>query len=308
MVTCRLGSFDLRTIGSNGKATAALAEGKRRLENGAERRAKAAVQAAMDIVKAKARAPPPGAAGTPPPPLHRHSMPESPARAPPCQSPPRARIGGSTPSGLPGATGTTPTGATRKTRSYAPLLTAHREAAKVNRWTIIAQHVPGRDGPQCSWRWNQVIDPNIDHSEWRDEEFDRLKTLVEQMGTKWEAVAKALSQGRSLRRSGNTCKNTFNMRSKPKRAQAERRGGQEEAGRGGVGGVKSEVLALLLTLNYSPDPDPNPNPNPNPNLNPNPNPNPDPSPNPHPSQLGNRACPSRSAALLARRQAGRVAP
>ena len=57
MVACILGSFDLRSIGRGGKATAALAEGYRllALADGAE--AKAAVQAVIDIIEAKVRAP-----------------------------------------------------------------------------------------------------------------------------------------------------------------------------------------------------------------------------------------------------------
>ena len=90
----------------------------------------------------------------------------------------------------------------------------------------------GARGPQCQWRWNQVIDPNIDHSEWRDEEVDRLYALVEQMGPKWEAVAKALSQDRSLRRSGNACKNTFNNSQRPAHTAVKRPAGAAAAAPG----------------------------------------------------------------------------
>ena len=78
------------------------------------------------------------------------------------------------------------------TQLHAAVDSTPRDGQGRYRWATIAQQVPGRNGVQCQERWNQVIDPNIDHSEWRDEEVDRLHALVEQMGTRWEAVAKAL--------------------------------------------------------------------------------------------------------------------
>ena len=55
VVTCYCGSLDLGTIGRGCKATEALAEGRRQLAAAKDDEAKAAVQAAIDIVEAKAR-------------------------------------------------------------------------------------------------------------------------------------------------------------------------------------------------------------------------------------------------------------
>ena len=118
------------------------------------------------------------------------------------------------------------------TQLHAAVDSTPRDGQGRYRWATIAQQVPGRNGVQCQERWNQVIDPNIDHSEWRDEEVDRLHALVEQMGTRWEAVAKALSQGRSLRRSGNACKNTFNNSQRPACTAVKRPAGAAAAAPG----------------------------------------------------------------------------
>ena len=145
VVACFFGNLDLRTIGVCGKATAALDEGRRRLAAAKGDEAKAAVQAAIDVIEAKARATPlharhhHRARARAPPCMRRctrHSMPESPAHAPPfakahtsCTNRwQHAERAGERPSW---ATQTTPTGATRKTRSYTPLWTAHRATAKV---------------------------------------------------------------------------------------------------------------------------------------------------------------------------------
>ena len=55
MVACDLGDFELRSIGRGGKATAALAEGRRLLAAAEGAEAKAAVQAVIDIIEAKVR-------------------------------------------------------------------------------------------------------------------------------------------------------------------------------------------------------------------------------------------------------------
>ena len=57
VVTCNLGNIDLLTIGRSGRATEALAEGRRRLEEATDDEAKAGIQAAIDIIKAKASPP-----------------------------------------------------------------------------------------------------------------------------------------------------------------------------------------------------------------------------------------------------------
>ena len=41
-------------------------------------------------------------------------------------------------------------------------------------WTVISSYVPGRSGVDCSRRWNSTLDPSIDWSPWRADEWRTL--------------------------------------------------------------------------------------------------------------------------------------
>ncbi|XP_014752712.1 uncharacterized protein LOC100828457 isoform X3 [Brachypodium distachyon] len=56
-------------------------------------------------------------------------------------------------------------------------------------WIKIAQFVPGRTQSQCSERWRNVLDPDIDHGEWRPEEDSKLLASVHQVGACWSKIA-----------------------------------------------------------------------------------------------------------------------
>jgi len=36
----------------------------------------------------------------------------------------------------------------------------------LKKWSVIAQHIPGRLGKQCRERWFNHVDPAISHAEW----------------------------------------------------------------------------------------------------------------------------------------------
>ncbi|TVU41062.1 hypothetical protein EJB05_14553, partial [Eragrostis curvula] len=67
-------------------------------------------------------------------------------------------------------------------------------------WNRISQFVPGRTQSQCRERWKDVLDPSLDHGEWRPEEDSKLLDAVSKLGTKWSKVAKLIPN-----RSDNMC-------------------------------------------------------------------------------------------------------
>ncbi|KAM0848878.1 hypothetical protein ACQ4PT_054083 [Festuca glaucescens] len=63
---------------------------------------------------------------------------------------------------------------------------------KSGSWNKIAQFVPGRTQSQCSERWRNVLDPDIDHGEWRPEEDSKLLASVHEIGACWSKIAGAM--------------------------------------------------------------------------------------------------------------------
>ncbi|CAM0905289.1 unnamed protein product [Alopecurus aequalis] len=59
-------------------------------------------------------------------------------------------------------------------------------------WNKIAQFVPGRTQSQCSERWRNVLDPDIDHGEWQPEEDSKLLASVHEIGACWSKIAGAM--------------------------------------------------------------------------------------------------------------------
>uniref|UniRef100_A0ACD5UZL8 Uncharacterized protein n=1 Tax=Avena sativa TaxID=4498 RepID=A0ACD5UZL8_AVESA len=59
-------------------------------------------------------------------------------------------------------------------------------------WHKISQFVPGRTQSQCSERWRNVLDPDIDHGEWRPEEDSKLLASVHKIGACWSKIAGAM--------------------------------------------------------------------------------------------------------------------
>ncbi|OAL39286.1 hypothetical protein AYO20_01604 [Fonsecaea nubica] len=62
-------------------------------------------------------------------------------------------------------------------------------AAIGTRWTQVAEMVGTRHADQCAKRWTQCLDPSIDHSDWREEEDNRLLAEVAASGRNWRKIA-----------------------------------------------------------------------------------------------------------------------
>jgi len=65
-----------------------------------------------------------------------------------------------------------------------------------NKWSKIAEHLPGRSGKQCRERFVNHLDPNLKKCEWSDDEEAILIGMHKHHGNKWTLIAKNLP-GRS---------------------------------------------------------------------------------------------------------------
>ncbi len=72
------------------------------------------------------------------------------------------------------------------------------------KWTIIASNMEGRNGKQCSSRF-EAIDPSINRGDFSEEEDGRIRQQVGLIGRKWSQIAKILGD-----RTANQVKNRWN--------------------------------------------------------------------------------------------------
>ena len=63
-------------------------------------------------------------------------------------------------------------------------------------WKEVAPHVGGRNSKQCRERWLGILAPDLNFSEWDDEETARFEQLVALHGASWSKVNKLLKTGR----------------------------------------------------------------------------------------------------------------
>ncbi|GIJ86501.1 hypothetical protein Asppvi_005390 [Aspergillus pseudoviridinutans] len=74
-------------------------------------------------------------------------------------------------------------------------------------WTAVAEVVKTRSADQCAKRWKQCLDPQLDRSEWTEDDNRRLVEIAAVKGRRWKEIQTEYFPSRSR----NTIKNQYTI-------------------------------------------------------------------------------------------------